>query len=272
MIEQIIRTPRIKEVFPAVSSIFTKMNYDLLVDNNILDFMFYSDYGCKSVSPIVENVLAGDAELSDAKITLLAQMLLARYKHSWDRLIAASQAEYDPLHNYLDEYSEGGSSTEDETDTGSSSETYGETLDTDNTSTRTDNLSHVDSGSYSNSDEGEDADWRYGFNDSDPAPTDSTRNMLESSGTNGNTRTDTGTQTVRDVRDEERSITDTKSDSKVLDNDKTYEKEGYHRGNIGNISTQKLLREEIELWKWKFADAVLQDAADFLTLPLYDLF
>jgi hypothetical protein len=30
-----------------------------------------------------------------------------------------------------------------------------------------------------------------------------------------------------------------------------------------------MIREEIELWKWSYINEILDDAADFLSLPIY---
>lgn len=43
-----------------------------------------------------------------------------------------------------------------------------------------------------------------------------------------------------------------------------------HVGNIGNLTTQQLITQEIELWRWNFIQEVLNDVKDFLTLPVYD--
>lgn len=41
-------------------------------------------------------------------------------------------------------------------------------------------------------------------------------------------------------------------------------------GNIGNISTQKLLNEELELWKYNFLYEMMRDVAKCITLPIYE--
>ena len=43
-----------------------------------------------------------------------------------------------------------------------------------------------------------------------------------------------------------------------------------HLGNIGNITTQQLINEEIKLWRWNFIQELLNDVKDFLTIPVYD--
>lgn len=270
MIERKKHIPLVKEVFPMLSGIFSKMNYQLPMEASQMDLLFYTDFGLKTVCPLVVTLKGDDETLSNEKLTLLATMLLNKYKNKWDRDQEIAQKEYDPIHNYLDEYSETGGNTEDETVRSNSSEGWDETIDTDNSYTRTDNLSQVDSGSYSNSDSGSNAQNRFGLNSATAVPVTSGSDSVTSSGTNGNTRTNTGTQSDRDVRDEERHITDNKNESTIKDNDKTHEKEGYHRGNIGNISTQKLIIEEIELWRWNVVDEILRDARDFLTIPIYN--
>ena len=272
MIERFIRTPRVKEVFPITSSIFTKMNYNLLVDNSVLDFMFFSDFSMKSIGPIVENVLNGDEQLSSEKLTLLGQMLLAKYRNKWDRLIAVYQSEYDPLHNYLDEYSESGSTTQDDIRDITRTDTTHEDIVTSNSYTRTDNLSEGVTGQSSSSSTSGVDSARFGFNSQTAVGVSEDDATDTSSSSNSSTTTNTGTQTTAESRNEDYDLTKSQHDRDVLDGQGTHAKEGYHRGNIGNISTQKLIAEEIELWKWNFVDTVLRDAAEFLTLPLYDLF
>ena len=269
MIEHITTTPKVKNVFPATNGLFSHSPYSFPMDPGQLDLLFYTDFGLKTIAPLVDSLLAGDESLSEAKLTLLGTMLVNKYKNKWDRDKAVAESEYDPMHNYLDEYHEEGEASEDETATKHETDEWNETIDTDNTSTRTDNLTEGDSGSYSNSDSGTNAQNRYGLNSNTAVPVTSGSDAITSSGTNSNTRTNTGTQTMRDVRDEERDISDTHDARNTRYNDKSHEKTGYHRGNIGNISTQKLLLEEIELWRWNFADEILRDARDFLTLPIY---
>ena len=270
MIERKEHIPIVKEVFPLVGSIFSKMNYELPMDASQMDLLFYTDFGLKTICPLVLALKGDNTTLSNEALTLLATMLLNKYKVKWDHDVAVAQAEYDPIHNYLDEYSESGSVSEDETATNSSSETWVESIDGHNSLTRTDNLSQVDSGSFSSTDTGTDHQDRYGLNSATAVGVTEGGNSVTSSGSNGNTRTNTGTQTDAEIRDEDRNITDTKSGRNTVDNDKLHSKEGYHRGNIGNISTQKLLIEEIDLWRWNVVDEILRDARDFLTLPMYN--
>lgn len=271
MIEHRHEIPRVNQTFPMVGSVFSKINYDFTMDSGQLDLLFYTDYGFRSIAPLVVSV-KGDSELTSEKLVLLATMFFNKYHRKWDKYKEVLNADYDPLHNFLDEYHEEGSSTEDASNSLARSGSLTETTDTDNTLTRTDNLSEVDNGSFSSTESGSVDNERHGFNSATAVPTDSSDTSGSSGGTNSNTKLNTGTQTSRDVRDESRVSTDTRRDDETIDRDKTHERDGYHRGNIGNISSQKLLKEEIDLWKWNFVEEVLRDAADFFTLPIYRLF
>ena len=40
-------------------------------------------------------------------------------------------------------------------------------------------------------------------------------------------------------------------------------------GNIGNITSQKMLKEEIDLWQWTYIKQILDDTKELLTLSIY---
>ena len=76
------------------------------------------------------------------------------------------------------------------------------------------------------------------------------------------TTTDTGTQgTVGSNTTSETSSNDTAGE-RTREYTKT--------GNIGNLSTQKLLNEEIELWKYNFILEMMRDVINFVSLPIYE--
>lgn len=83
------------------------------------------------------------------------------------------------------------------------------------------------------------------------AGTSANTGTVTNTGTSANTGTvkDTGTQTDSGTYGRERETTQT--------------------GNIGNLSTQKLLTEEIELWQWNFAEQMVTDVMRLLTLSIY---
>ena len=91
----------------------------------------------------------------------------------------------------------------------------------------------------------------------------------DGSGTEDVTVTNTGTQTNlgADVTTgtNSRAGTSSTSDSGT----DSVARSGRHFGNIGNLTSQKQLKEEIELWKWNYVETILNDAKDFLCLDTY---
>lgn len=81
--------------------------------------------------------------------------------------------------------------------------------------------------------------------------------------TNTGTQTNAKTGTVTEGKQIQGTVSTTESGSV----DK--ERSGIHSGNIGNLTSQKMITEEIALWKWNFIEEVLSDATDFLTLQVY---
>ena len=101
------------------------------------------------------------------------------------------------------------------------------------------------------------------------------------------TTTDVGTETTTDETDATKTIAntgtrtlgiqeshgglDSVAGSVTTSEDKTTgrERSGRHFGNIGNITSQKMIGEEIDLWKWNYMREVLNDVKEFCTLPVY---
>lgn len=74
--------------------------------------------------------------------------------------------------------------------------------------------------------------------------------------------------------DEDHAVSGTKSRTGTEGTESTSEqtrlRDFTHVGNIGNLTTQQLITQEIELWRWNFIQEVLNDVKDFLTLPVYE--
>lgn len=79
----------------------------------------------------------------------------------------------------------------------------------------------------------------------------------------------TGTQTDQgsEVTTGTNQRVDTGSDS--ISGTSSKERSGVHSGNIGNLTSQKQIGEEIALWKWNFIEEIMTDATEFLTLQVY---
>ena len=190
------------------------------------------------------------------------------------------------------------------------SDTRGYTDTFDITETRTDNLEKEETRNLNNTGNDSQADNIYGFNSSTAVGdrnSSGTNSNLESgtvttedTGTQETTKegtqarlnsgqlteTNTGTQTTLKTGTEGRTNSGTlteentgtqtnagsNSSSETSGNETTGEKtrEYTKTGNIGNISTQKLLNEELDLWKYNFIYEMMHDVAKFVTLPIYE--
>lgn len=365
-----LKTDKIMQMFPMNNGIFYHINYQfpevLSITSQQLDLAFLTSWGLRLCAPVVHVIHQNEvvSQLTQGELQQLGELILSIYKYKWDKLAEILSLQYDPIHNYSDEYHEelteaidadktrtpdisvansetvtidrdeadGGSETvqktisDSNTRTDNLSKTTAETVDTDrsesdggtegiqktnsDTSTRTDNLSETIESSELNK--------IYGFNSLEDEPvgdssTDSESTRLNT-GTVGNTSqssesstrtrnlthsvdetrdtdvTETQTGTVSDARQgtesstTQKALTHTVDDSHVTSgtkrttgteteessSDRTRVREFTHVGNIGNLTTQQLINQEIELWRWTLIQQVLNDVKDFLTLPVYD--
>ena len=370
------RAQKIKQIFPLTNGLFTKMTYTFPenVTKSNLDLIFLSNYGMRNPSPVVEIIQSEYGEvLTSSELTQLAHSIEEMYKDRWDKLGEIYGIEYDPIHNFLDEWEDTSSEVVDgeTSNTGSETKTYGKTTSetdtrTDNlrevvnssmdststktddltktetrdldktetrtddlaesktygkTDTRTDNLNETHSDSNSIGDVGTGNENVYAFNSSSPlgqSTSGSGNTRTETlggtvlntgtqatvqSGTDGKTNTgtqtmvtddagtittsDEGTQTTVDERTDERTTVNTgtrttgiqireggsdgktKTGSATEDRQTDRDRSGRHFGNIGNLTSQKMILEEINLWKWNYMQEILNDVKDFCTLPVY---
>ena len=83
---------------------------------------------------------------------------------------------------------------------------------------------------------------------------------------------DVSSTNTRDITtSEESSGKDTTTVGKTTTEDGTSDTDriGRHFGNIGNLTSQKQILEEINLWKWNYVQEILNDVKEFCTLPVY---
>lgn len=364
-------------MLPKTNGLFAHMQYDFRaeVSKANLDLMFLAHAGKRNPSPIFEVIQDDDfgEELSDADLTLLAQLILETYKEKWDKLGDIYDIEYDPIHNFLDEWED--TSAEERDLTGSTQGTrtleYGKvdtlsrlrtdnlseakTIAEDSTVTRTDNLTELETRNLANSDARTDnltetrtygktstrtdnlsevvdqdgtetgsessADNIYGFNSSTAvgantgsesnsnastndvttrntgtqAVVDSGSDGIANTGTQSHTGTDTGTVTTANtgtqgiVTDKDVSDTTLNTGTQTIAQTDTLsgvdttrntgsthdventdrDRSGRHFGNIGNLTSQKQILEEINLWKWNYVNSILDDVKEFCSVPIY---
>ena len=259
----------VNQLFPPTSSIFSKMDYNFqIITKDKLDLIFLLSEGERYVNAIVDYYTV-DGEISSTAMQSLADLTLAYYKERWDRLIEIYSIEYDPIHNFSDNLQEDITDAEDtETNNTGTQQNSGSRQ---NTGTQGFSGTTNNTGTQVNSgtDSGTDNDLIYGLN----STTSVGANDNIRSGSHENTRTDNLSESQSNTRTDNLTRTDssTRTDNlkETFDKDYTRARTVTRTGNIGNITTQQMLLEEIELWKWNFVWEVIADVKDFLTLRLY---
>lgn len=80
----------------------------------------------------------------------------------------------------------------------------------------------------------------------------------------------TSSQATTDSNNEStRQFVSRLSDSIIVNSALARAKQSIHRGNIGNLTPQQLITQEIELWRWNFIDEVMNDIKSMITIPIY---
>lgn len=174
-----------------------------------------------------------------------ARLIAALFSQKWSKLWKDFVLEYDPLHAYIVEESGERDKNAESTQT----DTYGREVIVNGTDTGTVENSGTENLNGSTG--------IYGFNSVSAVPSD--------------TETDNTTTTDTETRNLANSNTTVNSGQDTRDN-KDNENEIYSvtkKGNIGYSTPQKLLREDIELWKEPFFSIVFADIDYFITIQVY---
>lgn len=253
--------PTVGTVIPVNNGLFSHMNYDFkLVTKEQLDILFFSEYSQKRIAPIVEHYVE-DNTISESKMLELSNIILSYYKFNWDKMFDLMEIEYDPIHNFSDDLTENIKDADAKTvDVNDNLKQTGE-----GTKTRTDNLTSTETKDLTETTTGTVEDRLAGFNSSSYVNRDNESNNQTVKDTGTDTTVNTGTQTVR----EERNFDNTSVGKEVTDDKYTRDRIVTRTGNIGNITTQQMLTQEIELWKWNFIHQVLENVRDFTTIAVY---
>lgn len=245
-----------------------------VVKNGYMDRLFVGKYGERNLSPLVVGVAKTTTQWDNdyfgyGALSSLAGHIYPRFRDKWTKLTSLLSLEYDPIHNYLDEWQD--ESDRDKTGSNSFTSTRQDTLNTLETtqSTRTDNLLSTKTINESESTTDTQTDGIFGFNSSTSSNADksdgSSSKTTIGTDTDANTGTQGLSQTVADTGTNTRGTQEAGSETENED----IARSGSHSGNIGNITTQKMIKEEIELWRWRIIDEMLEDVASIVTLPIY---
>ena len=300
---------RINDVIAPINGLFSHMDYDFeFVNSSQLDTLLFISQGERAVAPLI-NFYIRDGTIPESSLTEISSTILSYYKDKWDRLKELLKIEYDPIHNFSDEITESieditqekddksvtlekkGTSTNERTNdiTDTTTNNLEEKLTNDLTKTETNNLKTTDTKNLTNTTQGTVENQIQGFNstsyvnsDKDVqsgTQTESGTDTIDKTGTvsttdtGTSTKANTGTSALKKTGTIIDLLTNDLNDKTTLSNtsDNTYtRKRTMSRiGNIGNITTQQMLNQEIELWKWNFINQVLEDVKQLTTLQIY---
>ena len=275
-----------------------------------LDLFFITNYGERLISPLTNTCLDTTGKLTAAKQTLLATAIVNLFGKNWTKEYAVLSAQYDPIENYSMEEKHTGNDTRLETPTNWEETTtekpgvngYSETETQTPTNWKESRKETVGDDGYTETETQTPTDWEktiesdkadndvegstslYAFNSSDPVPISKSETQTDSksvetqSGTyetkkeiSGEKDVDierTGTyETKREIEGEK--ITET-GHTGTYEDKTTYNSTLTRSGNIGTVTAQDMIEQEIELWRWNFfRDVVFPDVAKALTISLY---
>lgn len=260
---------------------------------SVLDIAYTNHSGLRNVTKTIQLLSQSDGSLAEQQRTTIARLLFTLFNDKWDKLYNDYTITYNPIQNYnVTEHETIGVDTTD-TGTRNTQSTHtgtdtvvvdGErrdtgTLSTQETHTGTDTIvtdnDVVSCGSASTS------ETVYGFNSSGAV------NSAGESGTGSNTTANDTTQTdTRNLSDsstdthnlthtDDTTTTDTKNlsdsgtETRNLAGTSDSERDLTRSGNIGVTTTQQMLSQDIELWKWNFFSTVFEDIDSILVLQTY---
>ncbi len=294
-------------IFSVISNIKKDdINWDWLINNAIeLDQEYFGLHaGNKPVSPIVQRYINNEV-ISQENANKLARIIINRFGENWLKLAKIYGFEYNPIHNYNMQEVETPDITRMKTGNNTSTETpditrtktpnLTETETPNTTKIRTPNLTDTETPNIINEEQlGEKIinsenqnDSTYGFNSTTAVPKDMTvgQSSEEHSGANINketgtrttvtTGTETETETGNTTKEFTGSETETEKGTRTTADSlhETETEQGTRTlvksGNIGVTTTQNMIQQEIDIWKWNFIDTVFKNVDKILTLSIY---
>ena len=275
-----------------------------------LDLFFITNYGERLISPLTNTCLDTTGKLTAAKQTLLATAIVNLFGKNWTKEYAVLSAQYDPIENYSMEEKHTGNDTRLETPTNWKETTtekpgvngYSETETQTPTNWKESRKETVGDDGYTETETQTPTDWEktiesdkadndvegstslYAFNSSDPVPISKSETQTDSKSVETQSGTYETKKEISGEKDVDIERTGTYATKREIEGEKitetghtgTYEdKTTYNStltrsGNIGVTTSQQMIEQEINLWKWNyFRDVVFPDVAKALTISLY---
>lgn len=300
---------KINDVISPINGLFSHMEYNFeFANSSQLDTLFFISQGERTVAPLI-NFYIRDGTIPESSLTEISKIILSYYKDKWDRLKKLLKIEYDPIHNFSDEIKESISDSTEESDsktvtttktgnstnqrtndtTDTTTNNLEETVTNDLTKTETNNLKTTDTKNLTNTIQGTVENQVQGFNSTSYVNSDKDVQSSSQSETGTDTIDKTGTVSTTDTGSSTKAntgnsalkktgtivdlltnnLTDETTLSDTTNNTYTRQRMMSRIGNIGNITTQQMLNQEIELWKWNFINQVLEDVKQLTTLQIY---
>lgn len=258
----------VKDYLTPINGLFSHITYDFeFVEKPVLDLLVFTTFGERKVAPIVSSILS--IKPTDEELTSLGKIVQSLYQNKWDKYKALLKIKYDPIRNYEDSLTETIHDTE--SNVGSENATSQVTINITGTSSdeRTDNLQTSTNLNSTNSNTTDGSNSIYGFNSVESVDSDKSQIVDNGTGQTNGTTSNTGTQSTEGTSTKSGTTTNSNEVSKDYNVTTNKTRESKHTGNIGNLTTQQLMKQEIELWKWNFIESILADLKDFLTIPIY---
>lgn len=107
----------------------------------------------------------------------------------------------------------------------------------------------------------------------DTSISDSTHTVDEQENTSiahgASSASNSSTSTTDSDSESNKSAVSRLNDSVIVNTALSRARESIHKGNIGNLTPQQLITQEIELWRWNFIDEVMSDIKSMITIPIY---
>lgn len=236
------------------------------LEADLLDYNLYAHCGERLPAPI----LTIPEEINATTLQKIGKIIAKTYAIKWDRLSAINQLDYNPLLPVYEEYTEETTSHQvDDIDVAKATTNSLVNSGNDTTLT-TNNLTNTSQNQGTTQGTSTSHDDVYGFNSDTAVPSDAGGSSNSQTTSYSDTLTRTGTITEQ-LTHGKRS-TNTSSGSEGFDSESSgaSTREYTRTGNIGNMSNQHLISEEIALRRWNFVTQVMEDVKDILTIPVYD--
>lgn len=305
ILRETINNPMDNGIFKLLQDKFVWLTDENVITLNMS--YYYGHSGSKEITPLYDNLLENYSK--ENALAYMANIVYVTYGKNWNRIYEALEAEYNPIHNYdMTESEENSNTSTDSVSSKNSTTTSGTSNENgENSNTNISNMSASASGtSTSSGSESEDINSSnkdntntkdslvsnnniYGFNSNISKPSDNqnkeSTNTKESNSTEDLTRELSKNDSINSSSTNSQESTDKSSGTRTLERNDTHKSEATNTqdsngttsgtrkltrsGNIGVTTSQKMLREELEVRKTIFFNNIMNDVDKLLCLCIY---